>query len=85
MTTGTKRISKHILPASSRGNERTLTQIQYGAQNTGKKAYIQAGLHADEAPGFVVMHHFINLLDRADAANKIEGQIFSFRWPIPLG
>ena len=84
MTAGTKRISKHILPASSMGNERTLTEIRYGVQNAGKKAYIQAGLHADEAPGFVVMHHLINLLDRADAANNIEAKSISFRWLIPL-
>jgi len=52
MTAGTKTIKRHILPASSMGNERTLTVIRYGAQNAGKNAYIQAGLHADEAPGF---------------------------------
>jgi predicted deacylase len=85
MTIGTKRISKHILPASSMGNERTLTEIRYGAQNTGKKAYIQAGLHADEAPGFVVVHHLINLLDRADAANNIEGQIILVPVANPIG
>lgn len=85
MTIGTKRISKHILPASSMGNERTLTEIRYGAQNAAKKAYIQAGLHADEAPGFVVMHHLINLLDRADAANNFEGQVILVPVANPIG
>jgi len=67
MTASTRTIKRHALPASSMGNERTLTVIRYSAQNGGKKAYIQAGLHADEAPGFVVMHHLINLLDQLGA------------------
>ena len=85
MTTGTKKINKHILPAASMGNERILTVIRYGAQTAGKKAYIQAGLHADEAPGFVVMHHLINMLDQADATNKIEGQIILVPVANPIG
>ena len=75
MTTVTKTMKKHILPAASMGNERTLTVIHYGDQSAGKKAYIQAGLHADEAPGFLVMHHLIEMLERADAANTFDGQI----------
>ena len=71
----TKKIMRHHLPASSMGNERVLTAIYYGDRNSQKKAYIQAGLHADEAPGFVVMHHLIELLDQADAADSINEQI----------
>jgi predicted deacylase len=85
MTAGTKTIKRHPLPASSMGNERTLTIIHYGDQNSQKKAYIQAGLHADEAPDFVVMHHLINLLDQADAAKKIEGQIILVPVANPIG
>jgi predicted deacylase len=85
MTTGTKKIKKHILPASSMGNERTLTVIHYGSQSAGNKAYIQAGLHADEAPGLVVMHHLINMLDQTDAANNINGQIILLPVVNPIG
>jgi predicted deacylase len=85
MTASTRTIKRHTLPASSMGNERTLTVIRYGAQNGGKKAYIQAGIHADEAPGFVVMHHLINLLDQADAANKMDGQIIVVPVANPIG
>ena len=77
MTALTKKIKKHALPVSSMGNERTLTVVQYGPANAGflgaaKKAYIHAGLHADEAPGFLVMHHLIDLLDKADTVNSID-------------
>ena len=85
MTTNTKTIKKYTLPAPSMGNERILAAIHYGNQNSQKKAYIQAGLHADEAPGFVVMHHLINLLDQADAANTIDGQIILVPVANPIG
>jgi predicted deacylase len=82
---GTKSIKQVTLPAASMGNARTLTVIRYGDPAAGCKAYIQAGLHADEAPGFVVMHHLIELFDRADAENKIEGQIVLVPLANPIG
>ena len=82
---GTKTTQQYILPAASLGNARTLTAIHYGNPNAGRKAYIQAGLHADEAPGFVVMHHLIDLFDQADAENKIEGHIMLVPVANPIG
>ena len=81
----TKTIEQHSLPATSLGNKRSLTVIRYGAQTSGAKAYIQAGLHADEAPAFVVMHYLINLLDQADSMNKINGQIVLVPVANPIG
>jgi predicted deacylase len=82
---GTKSIKQYSLPAASLGNSRSLKTIHYGDQTAGRKAYIQAGLHADEAPGFVVMHHLIDLFDRADAENKIEGHIVLVPVANPIG
>jgi predicted deacylase len=81
----TKIIKRHILPAVSPGNSRTLTVIRYGDSTAGNKAYIQAGLHADEAPGYLVMHHLIDQLDQADAADKINGQILLVPMANPIG
>ena len=81
----TKTIKRHNLPAASLGNTRTLTVIRYGDSTAGNKAYIQAGLHADEAPGFLVMHHLIDKLDQADAAGKINGQILLVPVANPIG
>ena len=67
------------------GNERTLTIIRYGSGSVGKKAYVQAGLHADEAPGYLVMHHLITLLDAADAAGTIPGEILLIPVANPIG
>jgi len=81
----TKTVKRHILPVSSMGNQRSLTVIRYGPEAARGKAYIQAGLHADEAPSFVVMHHLINLLDEADSANKIKEQIVLVPVANPIG
>jgi predicted deacylase len=81
----TKTVEKQTLPVSSMGNERALTIIRYGSGSAGKKAYVQAGLHADEAPGYLVMHHLINLLDTADAAGTIEGEILLVPVANPIG
>lgn len=50
-----------------------------------KKAYIQAGLHADEAPGYMVMNYLIELLDIADSEDKIRGEIICVPAANPIG
>ena len=82
---GTKTTKQYTLPAASLGNARTLKAIHYGDQSAGRKAYIQAGLHADEAPSFVVMHHLIDLFDRADTENKIDGHLLLVPVANPIG
>ena len=81
----TKTVEKRILPVSSMGNERTLTLIRYGRESQYPKAYLQAGLHADEAPGYLVMHHLMDLLDKADAGEEILGQIILVPVANPIG
>ncbi len=85
MKTSTKKIERHQLPDASMGNRRTLKLIRYGDRSVNKKAYLQAGLHADEPPGYLVMHHLINLLDRADAARHIQGEIVLVPVANPIG
>ncbi len=82
---GTKSIKEYTLPAANLGNARTLKAIHYGDQTAPNKAYIQAGLHADEAPGFVVMHHLIDFFDRADAENKLKGHVVLVPVANPIG
>jgi len=80
-----KTIQQHSLPATSLGNARSLTVVRYGDPTAANKAYLQAGLHADEAPGFVVMHHLFDLLDQADSENNIDGQILLVPVANPIG
>ena len=71
----TRRFEDHPLPAASMGNKRSVKVIRYGNRAGGGKIYIQAGLHADEPPGLVVMHHLIEWLDGADQKGVITGEI----------
>ncbi len=78
-------IEKRNLPASAMGSERSVTIIRYGRESQYPKAYIQSGLHADEAPGYLVMHHLMGLLDKADVGEEILGQIILVPVANPIG
>lgn len=75
----------YTLPCASLGCTRTLTIHRYGDGTTPLKAYIQAGLHADEAPGLLVMHHLRERLDRADAEGAVAGEIVLVPAANPIG
>ena len=81
----TKTIDITALPQCSMGNVRRLTVVKYGNRTNGKKAYIQAGLHADEPPGLLVMHHLMEELDRLDEGNRIDGEIVLVPVANPVG
>jgi len=73
------------LPSSSPGTRRSLDFIHYGTPGQGKKAYLQAALHADEIPGLLVLHQLIGMLDRADQAGQICGHIVLAPIANPIG
>lgn len=59
------------LPQASPGTSRSISVFRYGKKGAGQKVYIQAGLHADEAPGFMVAHYLKELLDKAEVLGEI--------------
>ncbi|MGD8266954.1 MAG: M14 family metallopeptidase [Desulfobacterales bacterium] len=81
----TRSIEAYRLPTASMANTRTLTILRYGTGTNGPKAYVQAGLHANEAPGYVVMHHLITALDRIDEQGGIQGEIVLVPVANPIG
>lgn len=81
----TRTIEEYALPASSMGNTRTLSVIRYGDRRAPIKAYIQAGLHANESPGYLVMHHLIDRIAREDEAGSILGEIVLVPVANPVG
>jgi len=50
-------LNKHPLVPPSPGTARELVSLHYGPTGTGRKAAIQASLHADEVPALLVAHH----------------------------
>lgn len=80
-------MAKTVLPLASPapGTQRSLTVHRYGQPGARPKAYFQAAIHADEIPGLLVIHHLLNLLEKAAAANHITGEITVVPVANPIG
>lgn len=65
-----RRTESHLLPSSSPGTRRELLVHRYGPSG-GKKAVIQASLHADELPGILVAQHLGALLEDAELLGEV--------------
>ncbi|GAB3369162.1 succinylglutamate desuccinylase/aspartoacylase family protein [Massilia agri] len=62
-----------------------LTSRHYGTPGSGKKAYIQASLHADEVPAMLVAQFLRRKLDALDAEGCIRGEIVLVPAANPVG
>ncbi|CAH1654631.1 MULTISPECIES: succinylglutamate desuccinylase/aspartoacylase family protein [unclassified Chelatococcus] len=73
------------LKLSNAGVERSLAIHRFGEPGARPKVYIQAGLHAAEVPGMVIVHHLLPMLRRADGDGKIRGEIVVVPAANPIG
>jgi hypothetical protein len=78
------KITRH-LAGDTPGRSTELNYFRIGPENAGKKAYLQAALHADEQPGILILHHLLQLLRDADAAGELNAQFVLFPMVNPLG
>jgi predicted deacylase len=85
MTRKSKTTTRIPLTHGDIGTRRSLVVHRYGEPGARPKAYLQASLHADEIPAMMVQHHLIRLLDEADAAGRIEGEIVVVPAANPIG
>lgn len=81
----TMHVKEHILPKSCVGTARKLASVHFGPESSKKKAYIQAGLHADEPPGYLVAVELIKLLNAADKAGQVQEKIVVVPVANPIG
>ena len=65
----------HPLLIPSLGSLKTITSFHYGTPGARPKVYIQASLHAEELPGMLVAHHLRALLETAEAAGQLRGEV----------
>lgn len=79
------RIETLSLTGASAGTRRELTLHRYGAARAHPKVYLQAGLHADEVPGVLVLQHLMSLLDEASSLGQIVGEICIVPTANPIG
>jgi uncharacterized protein len=81
----TKSIERIDLMGVSPGTNRHFAVHRYGTRGARPKAYLQASVHADETPGMLVQHHLIRMLDEADRAGAIHGEILVVPVANPIG
>lgn len=83
------RRTDHPLLSNSLGSHKTLTSLHFGtpgsANRGSKKVYIQASLHAEELPGMLVAHHVRALLEAAEAAGQLAGEVVLVPVANPIG
>jgi predicted deacylase len=75
----------HDLPAASAGTTRRLRSLHFGRATSGRKAYLQAALHADEVPPLLVAQALIERLAALHAAGSIAGEIVVVPMANPIG
>ncbi|WMW79209.1 M14 family metallopeptidase [Undibacterium cyanobacteriorum] len=75
----------HVLKNRSAGSERQLVSLHFGRNQTRKKTYIQASLHADEIPGMLVSHYLRKRFSELEEAGAIEGSIVLVPVSNPIG
>ena len=73
------------LPADAQGRVHKITAFRYGRPGSGAKAYLQAGLHADEFPGMFALHLLRPMLELAAREDRIVGEILILPQANPLG
>lgn len=67
------------------GTARRLQVYRYGLPGARPKVYLQAGLHADELPGMLALHHLLARLDQDQVAGRIQGEIVVVPVANPIG
>ncbi|WP_394547330.1 succinylglutamate desuccinylase/aspartoacylase family protein [Pantoea ananatis] len=73
------------LPSMVSGQPLFLDSFSFGEAAIGHSAYIQAGLHADEHPGILVIQHLITMLGEYEEQGKIVGEIVLVPLANPVG
>ncbi|GAA3963659.1 succinylglutamate desuccinylase/aspartoacylase family protein [Allohahella marinimesophila] len=68
------------------GTRRELQVYRFGEIGSkGPVVYLQAGLHADEWPGLLVLQHLIPLLASAEADGRLKGRVILVPFANPVG
>lgn len=70
---------------SDSGESTRLTAWQFKGEGNGPAVYLQAGLHADEIAGMLVLHLLLERLHRAEAEGRVQGRITVVPQANPLG
>jgi len=75
----------HALTRNTPGVSIELQSLHFGTPGQGRKATLQAALHADEIPGLLVAHHLRERLAALEAEGRIVGEIVLVPVANPIG
>lgn len=78
-------IERILLASPAPGTERHLLAARFGGPDARPKAYIQAGLHADEWPGLLVAQHLLARLHLLQGQGRVHGQVVVVPFANPIG
>ncbi|WLH21030.1 succinylglutamate desuccinylase/aspartoacylase family protein [Pseudomonas rhodesiae] len=73
------------LPSQTPGVVHTLYKHTFSGGQGQRSAYIQAGLHADEHPGLLVLQHLLVLLQELERDGRLNGRIVIRPFANPVG
>ena len=76
---------QEYIKGDSPGAQFTLPIYEFGQAKKGPKIYLQAGMHADEHPGLLVLHHLMDLLEKAEKENQLAAHFVILPVVNPLG
>ena len=80
-----KRTEMSIL-GDSPGTCYHLTRLEIGSDDPAlPKIFIQAGLHAGEQPGMMILHHLLGMIDAADQSGLLNARFVIFPMVNPIG
>lgn len=78
-------LHREPLPALAPGNTHFLQKHVFAGSGVDKSVYIQAGLHADETPGLLVIQHLLRLLHELDSKGLLLGRVVLVPYANPIG
>lgn len=78
-------VRHHRLAGTTPGTTRELVSLHHGPADRGRKAYLQASLHADEVPPMLVAQHLRLALARLEAEGRLSGEVVLVPAANPIG
>jgi len=76
---------QHDLPGLVPGTRHTFNSYHFGQDGSGPHVYLQAGLHADELPGVLLLHRLRRELAVLEQGGRVAGRITLVPMCNPLG
>jgi len=74
-----------LAPGSQGAAPHGVTVLRFGSPGARPKAYLQAGLHADEFPGMLVLRHLAARLEEAAHQGRLVGEVVLVPQANPIG